>query len=825
MWLKEDEVGLEKGEMARMAMRDPFSNKLPYRAYNESTGEYINCDDTFGYLWECSPVAFMPDDYYKRIVILLQQEYPEETVIQFMLYPDDNVEPQLADYLELKTRKDPVVQESARRYADHLFSGRKGLKGMNDIPVRNFRLFVAVKCPVGLNKQQVSQVQECLEGAGLRPRNCPPPQLIAWLRRIFNREVPTNPEAYHDGRFICQQIISADDPLEEQKNGSVLSFGGRLAACLTPKSAPDSIDQLDINSLIGGFMGPQDDGTQVKNRFLWTTTIFFRTSKTAIKSKASLMMGQMAKGNLGKALGRRKSENDWVLEEVERSPYCNVITSLWIFGEDEEELNRGVSRVRSLWERKNFVMQRESKIAKNMLIAALPFGLYIGRNWFDVILLDRDFQMNVTSAALLCPVQADFSTPTKPVMVFPGRKGQLISLDLFDKRAPNYNLLCAAGSGSGKSFQTNFLAGNYYGTGALVRLMDIGHSYKKQCSSVGGRFIDIGDTSRRMCINPFRARGHDQEDAAGNDVATAYIILTMIYSNTGTANLEQTQVSLVKDAVKWARARDGGLEGVNHVYEFLSTYPKYAPEVQLQKAIQYAHDMAFNLRDWCTSLNGRYGRLFNGESTLDISSDEFVVFELEELQNNPELFRVISLQVISEITQDLYLNKDRSVRRFMLFDEAWKYLGKGENSASTNLIANVIEEGYRRARKYGGSTGVCTQSPLDLPSFGPAGNVIKNNSAYKMWLMSQDFTEAVQKGVLNYDGLAFELLNSVVNNKPHYSEVFYDTPFGKGVGRLCMDKFTYWNYTTDPAEIPRYDAKILAGRTPVEALVELSEGR
>ena len=45
--------------------------------------------------------------------------------------------------------------------------------------------------------------------------------------------------------------------------------------------------------------------------------------------------------------------------------------------------------------------------------------------------------------------------------------------------------------------------------------------------------------------------------------------------------------------------------------------------------------------------------------------------------NDVELFRVIAMQVINMITQDLYLS-DRSQQRFMVFDEAWKYLGAGD---------------------------------------------------------------------------------------------------------------------------------------------------
>jgi len=821
--LTDEERGPLSGEYITLARRDPFSKWLPYRAYSQERAEYINTDDTFGRLWECRPLTFMGEKAFSSLTSILRQEYPDRTVFQFILYPDDNIEPLLDAYKRLKTRNDELVQEAASRYAEHLFEGRKGLGKMRDIPVRNFRLFVSVKAPQPIPPEQIAQIEEGLGSAGLAPVRLGPGPLLGWLRRIFNRHVPQNAEAYNEGRYINAQVIDAEDPVSETPGG--LTLGGRHAACLTPKSTPDVVDALGLNCLIGGFGGSSEDATQLKHKFIWTTSVFFKASKSAIKKKGSLIDMQRATGNLAKTLTRRREEFDWVSDELENTPYCNVISSMWIFGDDEDDLNRGVARARGLFEKQNFVMQRETQIQKAMLLAALPFGLYTGKNgWEDVALLDRDFQMSAKGAALMLPVQADFAGGMKPVMMTVGRKGQIVTLDVFDRGASNYNWFCAAGSGSGKSFQTNFLVNNYYATGALMRITDIGYSYKKQCQMVGGRFIDVGDAAARLCINPFQAGGVDEEDQKGDDIATAYVILTMIYSNTGTANLSETQVTLVKDAVAFARARDGGLMGVDHCYEFLSTYPRHAGEVNLPSAIDLAKEMAFNMRDFTS--RGKYGALFNGKTTLSISDDEFVVFELEELQNNPELFRVLSLQVINSVTSDLYLNKDKSVQRFCLFDEAWKYLGVDKDGsrqgASTSLIGKVIEEMYRRARKYGGSTGIVTQSPLDLPNFGSAGSVIKGNSAFKFFLESNTYQEAVRLGILDYEGLLLDLVCSVKNAKPNYSEILYDTPFGKGVGRLCLDPYNYWTNTTDPAEVARYEATVAGGLSPRDAILKLS---
>jgi conjugal transfer ATP-binding protein TraC len=180
---------------------------------------------------------------------------------------------------------------------------------------------------------------------------------------------------------------------------------------------------------------------------------------------------------------------------------------------------------------------------------------------------------------------------------------------------------------------------------------------------------------------------------------------------------------------------------------------------------------------------------------------------------------VIAMQAINAITQDLYLS-DRSQRRFILFDEAWKYLSGGSSVGAT-MIANIIKEGYRRARKYSGSIGTVFQSALDLPNFGEAGVVIKSNSAFKFFLESQDYENAVRQGVLDYQGLLLDLAKSVRNARPRYSEILFDTPFGAGIGRLCVDRYTYWRNTTTGHEVARFKKELELRKDPAEAIAAL----
>jgi conjugal transfer ATP-binding protein TraC len=386
-------------------------------------------------------------------------------------------------------------------------------------------------------------------------------------------------------------------------------------------------------------------------------------------------------------------------------------------------------------------------------------------------------------------------------MIFASRKGQVAGLDLMDKEAINHNAFIAASSGSGKSFFINYLVTNYFSAGAKIRIIDIGGSYQKMTKMCGARYLDFTDEAD-ICINPFTKIIEPEHDIP----VIAPIIAQMVYSTTETPPTE-IEMTLIKNAVRWAWDQEGNASGVDTVHRYLSGYKDHGGHNG--EILASAEKLAFNIDDFTS--RGPYGRFFNGPSTFDISNDDFVVLELEHLEPKKELFRVVTLQIINAVTKDLYLS-DRKTPRFVIFDEAWKFLGKSGH------LQEVIEEGYRRARKFKGSFNVITQSILDIKQFGPVGDVIQGNSAFKFYLESGDFERAAAQKLINYDPFSMQMLKSVKSRKPRYSEIFMDTPFGIGVGRLMVDPFSYYAFTSDADEIAEIEDLVQEGLSYAEAI-------
>ncbi len=811
---------LRKAELEKMAERNPFSVYLNYNAHSRAHRIYLNLDQSLGLVWECAPTAFASERTLTALEGLFRAGLPSGSIIQIILHADPNIGWMLDQYEGNITVDNPVIKTNVGKVVDFLSEGREGLAACADIPIRNFRLFVAVKIPgdapnipkpeefgtkgkLTLLENIERQIAETLKGANLWPRALTPEHLMEWLRRMFNTYPEGYPEqnlnAYDDDRPMRTQVINADTVIRESHE--YLQVGDKYFFCITPKCMPKQVDPLQTNSLFGGIWGLSTDMDQIKTPFLYTLNILIDSGvNMQIRTKCTFLLNQKGFGSLTAKLSKKQDEFLKAVDDLEHGgKYVRIIPALLVWSNTPQKAHESCTRALRLWENQGYVMQQEKILRKVIFLSALPFCFHNqGRN---IQLMERDFIAPVASVLPLMPVQGDFSGSGTPRLLFIGRKGQLIPLDFFEKGTINFNVFCGAATGSGKSFLVNYIIFNYYATGAFVRVIDLGGSYKKIADILGGVYLDFNKDTK-ICLNPFSNIIEPDEELA----SVSAVFAQMAKANSATEKCTPTQENLIKHAVRWAWKKRGREADADTVYEFLHLFPELpgtdfpALGEKDPDLVAAAKDLAFNILEFTSQ--GLYGRFFVGPCTFDIRRDPFVVLELENLKVLPDLYRVVTLLVINGVTQDLYLS-DRSRQKLVIFEEAWQFLGEAA------MIKPVVEEGYRRARKYNGSFMIVVQSILDLDGFGDVGRVINHNSAYKMYLESGAIEEAQKKGIIDYDGFTLRYLKSCKSNPPKYSEIFFDTPFGNGIARLVVNEYAYFVFTSNATE-----------RAAIEALVK-----
>ncbi|WP_263588965.1 TraC family protein [Sphingopyxis sp. GC21] len=799
--------------------RDSYSDFLPLVAWVEEEGAFLTIDDGWGYSWELVPSAYMFAHVHEALLGLLNVNFPEGTVLQLQSFADPLIDDALDAYLDLKTRPDPLIQASARRTFDYLKAGTAGLKALHGIPVRDFRTFLSVKTREPMDNDLKRQIEEQLAKLGIR--RLPPEEVVAFYRRVFNGVFEHAPGVFSASDAnravpIRKQIIDAGPGFVF--DGPEVFLGNQVARCLTPKSPPRRITAERANRLTGGMRGSSEDTDQIGGPFLFTLNVLFDQSAFEIHKRAQILSAQKAAGSFAVEVGKQIEEISWILDEIGNSRFLSVIPTIWVFGQTRAQAREMSARAKRLWESEPlpWMVQEESYLNPILLSASLPFGLYPDRR--TIGMLQRDFRVPARAGVLMAPIQTDFRGGGRPALLYTGRKGQLITLDLFDPRINNYNFIVSAESGAGKSFLLNNLCQQYFAQGSLIRIIDIGGSYRKLCTLCSGRYIDLGE--EHLVLNPFdlglALDGDDRESA----ISMAVAIVAEMANAATRKGVSTSEWNLIKSAVQWAIESGRAEAGIDAVREWLGSYPAYATSDldRVEHLVPVSRELAFNLRDFGS--DGAYGHYFNGPSTFDISTDEFVVLELERLKAMPDLFNVVIMVVVNAVTQELYLSaRDRP--RFVLCDEAAQFMTRSDGQDLSRL-AEAFAQGYRRARKYRGSFGIVLQSMNDLMLFGGTGQVILENAATRFLLQGSTYDKAVDNKILDYSGFVLDLVKSVRNNKPNYSEVFIDSPLGLGIARLVVDPFSYWINTSAPEDVAAFEALVRAGRSPLEAVCDLA---
>ncbi|WP_455607431.1 TraG family conjugative transposon ATPase [Bacteroides sp.] len=451
--------------------------------------------------------------------------------------------------------------------------------------------------------------------------------------------------------------------------------------------------------------------------------------------------------------------------------HCNVMA----WSDDREELKRIRNEVGSQ------LAQMECKPRHNTVDTPTLFWAAIPGNAADFP-AEESFYTFIEQAVCFFSQETNYRNSPSPfgIKMVDRLTGKPLHLDISDlpmKKGiiTNRNKFVLGPSGSGKSFFMNHLVRQYYEQGTHVVLVDTGNSYQGLCEMInkktkGDDGIYFTYTEEKpISFNPFYTDDFVYDVEKKDSIKTLLLTLWKSEDDKITKTESGELGSAVTAYIDRIKADRSITPNFNTFYEFMRD--DYRHELE-SRAIKVGKD-DFNIDNFLTTLRqyysgGRYDFLLNSRENIDLLGKRFIVFEIDAIKENRELFPVVTI-----IIMEAFINKMRrlkGIRKQLIVEEAWKAL----SSASMSEYLKYL---YKTVRKYFGEAIVVTQEVDDIISSPVVKEAIINNSDCKILLDQRKYMnkfDAIQDLLGLTDKERGQILSINMANNPNrlYKEVW-----------------------------------------------------
>ena len=408
--------------------------------------------------------------------------------------------------------------------------------------------------------------------------------------------------------------------------------------------------------------------------------------------------------------------------------HCNVMA----WSDDREELKQIKNEVGSQ------LALMECKPRHNTVDTPTLFWAGIPGNAADFP-AEESFYTFIEQAVCFFTEETNYKNSPSPfgIKMVDRLTGKPLHVDISDlpmKRGitTNRNKFVLGPSGSGKSFFMNHMVRQYYEQGTHVVLVDTGNSYQGLCEMInkktkGEDGIYFTYTEEKpISFNPFYTDDLVFDVEKKDSIKT--LLLTLWKSEDDKISKTESGElgSAVTAYIDRIKADRSIVPNFNTFYEFMRD--TYRTELE-ERAIKVSKD-DFNIDNFLTTLRqyysgGRFDFLLNSDKNIDLLSKRFIVFEIDAIKENKELFPVVTI-----IIMEAFINKMRrlkGIRKQLIVEEAWKAL-------SSPSMSEYLKYMYKTVRKYFGEAIVVTQEVDDIISSPVVKEAIINNSDCKILL-------------------------------------------------------------------------------------------
>lgn len=187
----------------------------------------------------------------------------------------------------------------------------------------------------------------------------------------------------------------------------------------------------------------------------------------------------------------------------------------------------------------------------------------------------------------------------------------------------------------------------------------------------------------------------------------------------------------------------------------------------------------------------------NNDLDIDLFNERFIVFEIDQIKDDPVLFPIVVLIIMDVFLQKMRLKKGRKA---IIIEEAWKAI-------ASPSMAEYIKFLYKTVRKFNGIAGVVTQELNDVIESPIVREAIINNSDIKILLDQAKFKDRYDDisrilGLTQVQKQQIFTINALNNKegRSYFKEVWICRGQVSDVFGVEEPPECYWAYTTERVE-------------------------
>ena len=480
--------------------------------------------------------------------------------------------------------------------------------------------------------------------------------------------------------------------------------------------------------------------------------------------------------------------------------HCNVMA----WSDDREELRRIKNEVGSQ------LALMECKPRYNTVDVPTLFWAAIPGNEGDFP-FEESFYTFIPQALCFFTEETNYKDSLSPfgIKMVDRMTGRPLHLDISDlpmKKGviSNRNKFVLGPSGSGKSFFMNHLVRQYYEQNSHIVLIDTGNSYQGLCELIhrktkGEDGIYYTYTEEKpISFTPFFTDDYKVSVEKKDSIKTLLLALWKGEDEKVTKTESGELGSAVSAYIRRIQQNRSIVPSFDTFYEYMLN--DYRRELAARDIKVSRKD--FNIDNFLTTLRqyyrgGRYDFLLNSKENIDLLHKRFIVFEIDAVKDNAELFPVVTI-----IIMEAFINKLRrlkGVRKMLICEEAWKAL-------SSPSMSEYLKYLYKTVRKYFGEAIVVTQEVDDIISSPIVKEAIITNSDCKILLDQKKYMnkfDGIQSMLGLTDKEKSQILSINLANHPgrKYKEVWIGlNGVQSAVYATEVSPAEYLTYTTEESE-------------------------